>query len=260
MLSKYLKPFHIENKYLIRIGPKFDGGYIIDKRIINLTKKIITCGLNDDWEFEKNFLKIKKECEIIAYDHTVNNKFWIKRFKKDIINFFLFRKLSYRKIINIFKYIDYNFFFRNKTKHHQLKIGLQNIENREITLSKILHKHKDIILKIDIEGDEYKVLNTILENSKKINCLLIEFHSVNKNLSLIEKFIEDNSDLKLIHIHGNNYAGNNNMGDPNIIELTFTNVKKIKFGLTKTSRSYPIHLLDYKNHPKKDDFSLKFKD
>ena len=35
--------------------PKTDGGYIVDKRIFNKTDTLITCGLNDDWEFEKNF-------------------------------------------------------------------------------------------------------------------------------------------------------------------------------------------------------------
>ena len=77
MLPKHLKPFHINNEYLTRVGPKLDGGYILDKRIIDITEKIITCGLNDDWEFEKHFLKINPSCEVMAYDHTVNKKFWI---------------------------------------------------------------------------------------------------------------------------------------------------------------------------------------
>ena len=65
MLPKHLKPFHINNENLTSVGPKLDGGYILDKRIINITEKIITCGLNDDWEFEKHFLKINPSCEVI---------------------------------------------------------------------------------------------------------------------------------------------------------------------------------------------------
>ena len=56
MLPKFLKPFHISKSNLIRIGPKTDGGYIVDKRIFNRTDTLITCGLNDDWEFEKALL------------------------------------------------------------------------------------------------------------------------------------------------------------------------------------------------------------
>ena len=70
MLPKFLKPFHVSKSNLIRICPKTDGGYIVDKRIFNKTDTLITCGLNDDWEFEKSFLKKNKNSKIFAYDHT----------------------------------------------------------------------------------------------------------------------------------------------------------------------------------------------
>ena len=59
MLPNILKPFKSKRYNLLRVGPKKDGGYIIDKRVINKSKTIITCGLNDDWEFEKHYLKIQ---------------------------------------------------------------------------------------------------------------------------------------------------------------------------------------------------------
>ena len=34
MLPSDLRPLKIEEKNLIRIGPKIDGGYVIDKRVI----------------------------------------------------------------------------------------------------------------------------------------------------------------------------------------------------------------------------------
>ena len=36
MFSRKLKPIFVDNKYLLRLGPQRDGGYIIDKRIINI--------------------------------------------------------------------------------------------------------------------------------------------------------------------------------------------------------------------------------
>ena len=91
MLPKFLKPYQINNSNLIRIGPKRDGGYVIDNRIIKKTDNLITFGLNDDWEFEKEFLKKNTNCNLHAYDHTINNRFWIKRFKKDIIHLLLLK-------------------------------------------------------------------------------------------------------------------------------------------------------------------------
>ena len=46
MLPKILKPFHSDKSNLVRIGPKKDGGYVIDKRVIEKSEVIITCGLN----------------------------------------------------------------------------------------------------------------------------------------------------------------------------------------------------------------------
>ena len=122
MLPKFLKPYHTKKSNLIRIGPNTDGGYVIDKRIINRTRTIITCGLNDDWEFEKDFLKKNNKCEIIAYDHTVNQKFWKERFLKDFLSLILLKKIKLNKIIDVFKYVDYLFFFRKNIKHIEKKI------------------------------------------------------------------------------------------------------------------------------------------
>ncbi len=260
MLPNFLKPYHLENDKLIRIGPKLDGGYVIDKRSIPLTKVIITCGLNDDWEFEKSFLKMNKGCNVIAFDHTIDKKFWINRIKKDIKHFFLLKKIRLRKIIKIFSYLDYINFFKNKNEHHIIKIGTQNINYKEVTISKTLENYENVILKIDIEGDEYKILNQVTDNSKKINTLIIEFHNIHKNMDSIKKFIDSNNLLKLIHIHANNFAGKNNEGDPNVLELTFVNIEKISLNLIKTQKNYPLKGLDYKNTHRKNDFFLKFND
>ena len=84
MLPDFFKPTKSLRSNLVRIGPKRDGGYVIDKKVTKKTKKIITCSLNDDWAFEKNFIQNNKECAIQAYVHTVNNKFWIKNAKSNV--------------------------------------------------------------------------------------------------------------------------------------------------------------------------------
>ena len=113
MLPKIFKPYKSFKRNLVRIGHKTDGGYVIDKRVIKKSNTIITCGLNDDWEFEKDFLKFNKNCKIIAYDHTVNKEFWNKRFKKNLIDLLKFKKLNIKKIIDIFKHYEYRSFFKN---------------------------------------------------------------------------------------------------------------------------------------------------
>ena len=57
MIPSFLKPYHTNLSNLIRIGRESDGGYVIDKRVIYKTKTIITCGLEAEWSFEKEFQK-----------------------------------------------------------------------------------------------------------------------------------------------------------------------------------------------------------
>lgn len=258
MLPLFLKPYNVEINDLIRIGPNSDGGYVIHKDSIHLTKKIVTCGLYDDWKFEKNFKKLNKNCSIDAYDHTIDKSFWVKRFKKDIIHFFIFKKLRLSKIIKIFDYLDYKRFFTNDNKHFLKKVVKNSKMENEISMSNILTDVDDIFLKVDIEGYEYDILEDITKKSEKIISLIIEFHNLDKNLNKIENFISKNKSLKLIHIHGNNFKGTDLNGNPNDIELTFVNREKINVSDEKTERKYPIIGLDYKNLRRKDDINLKF--
>tara|TARA_B100001250_G_C19783664_1_gene783055 strand:+ start:199 stop:978 length:780 start_codon:yes stop_codon:yes gene_type:complete len=258
VLPKYLKPLHVKKSNLMRIGPKTDGGYIIDKRILGNNNILVTCGLNDDWEFEKDFIKKNGDVSIIAFDHTVNNEFWIKRFKKDFISLLLLKKLSLNKILDVFKYIDYRIFFRKNKIHYRKKIVNKCKNNNQISISKILKPLKNVVLKVDIEGDEYKILNDIKKNSKKIIFLIIEFHNIHKNLVKIKKFL-DNLDLKVIHTHANNYGGINKKNIPKVLELSLINSKIIKIKNIYSKRKYPIVNLDYKNFKRRDDIKIKFK-
>tara|TARA_B100001989_G_C24534961_1_gene463789 strand:- start:308 stop:1090 length:783 start_codon:yes stop_codon:yes gene_type:complete len=258
MLPSFLKPYNVKTENLIRIGPKSDGGYIVHKDSINLTKKIITCGLNDDWKFEKNFTKLNNHCFVEAYDHTIDKDFWYQRFKKDIIHFFLLKKLRLSKIIKMFDYIDYKIFFKKKNIHFLKKVVRNSKKEDEISLTNIINNFEDIFLKIDIEGNEYEILPEVTKHSEKIISLIVEFHDIDSNLDKIEKFIIENKFLKLIHIHANNYKDINTNGNPNDIELTFVNKNKINISNERSQKSYPIHGLDYKNLKRKKDIELKF--
>ena len=230
MLPKIFKPYHLDKSNLIRIGHKKDGGYVIDKRVIDKTDIIITCGLNDDWGFEKDFINKNKNSRVEAYDHTVDNKFWLNRLAKDLIHFLKLKKNTPNKILDIFKYLGYLSFFRGKNKHYMKKIVSQKeYENKQVTLSEAIGNNDNILLKIDIEGDEFKILSEINENIDRINLLIIEFHNLclPQNLKQVENFIE-NTALKNIHINANNYAMVDENGIPQVIEMTFINPKGLK--------------------------------
>ena len=101
---------------------------------------------------------------------------------------------------------------------------------------------KNFFLKIDIEGSEYRILDQIIKNSKKINGLAIEFHDFDLHQNVIEKFVNE-LDLKLVHIHVNNYGTINSDGIPSTIELTFSSREFISNDLNN-DKVYPVVNLD----------------
>ncbi len=60
-----------------------------------------------------------------------------------------------------------------------------------MSIKEILNKKQNIILKIDIEGDEYKILGTVNNECHKINLLIVEFHNISKNIGMIKKFLSN---------------------------------------------------------------------
>ena len=117
---------------------------------------------------------------------------------------------------------------------------------------------KDIVLKVDIEGDEYKVLKEINKNFNKLNLVIIEFHNLKKNLKKIKNFI-NKSKLRNIHINANNYGMVDEKGIPQVIEMTLINPKKFKIKKQKTTRNYPIKGLDYRNYKRGPEIQISFK-
>ena len=84
MLPKEFKPIFIENNELVRLGSAHDGGYVTPKQTILSSELLVSLGISDNWDFEKDFVKISKE-SVYAYDHSIHTNFWFFRFKKDLL-------------------------------------------------------------------------------------------------------------------------------------------------------------------------------
>ena len=258
MLPNFLKPYHTNFSNLIRLGRKSDGGYVIDKRVINKTNLIITCGLEAEWSFENQFQKYNKNSKILAFDHTVDKRFWLNRFSRDFISLIFLKKVNLNQILELFKFVEYLFFFRGKNKHFLKKIvSKKTNNNNQITITDAIGNNTNIVLKIDIEGDEYKILKEINKNFDKLNLVIIEFHNLQKNVKKVKNFISQTK-LKNIHINANNYGMVDEFGIPQVIEMTLINPNKFKIKHKKTRRKYPIKGLDFKNRKRGKEIHITF--
>ena len=83
MLKSFLKPKKKFN--LIRLGNKFDGGYLVDKNSILSSKNLLSFGINDDWSFEKDFLKYQN-IPLYAFDYSIGKYVFFIRFLESLQN------------------------------------------------------------------------------------------------------------------------------------------------------------------------------
>jgi hypothetical protein len=220
-LPKILQPFECID--LIRVGKDYDGGYLVNSEDMLKTSQLISLGVGPDWSFEKQFVKIN-DCSVVAYDEKIDSP-----------------DDEYR-----------NFFVGNK-KHILKNIG-HNFNN--VPFENIIQEH-DIFLKCDIEGAEYDLFSKLIEYSSSFVGMIIEVHNLNERNNLADLFnLISKLNQKLVHIHVNNYFyyKKENSAIPDILELTFSSSKNIKYN---SHLSLP-HRLDMPNNPNDMEFQINF--
>ena len=131
-------------------------------------------------------------------------------------------------------------------------MGLNVASSSHCTFLEVINKtnHKNIFLKVDIEGSEYRFLEDIVANSERITAMVIEFHNCDIHLQEIHDFLQKFS-LNLVHIHANNMALttlDNNL--PLVLELTFSKNAKLLESFTLP------HKLDMPNSKYSDEYEI----
>ena len=112
---------------------------------------------------------------------------------------------------------------------HRKKLGA-NEDNSYITIDRLLstYKSKDYILKMDIEGNEWKILSSLQSATiYKFRQIIIEFHDLfdMAQLGLIQKALDNLLKTHLpVVVHPNNIGGYciiDNIIFPNVLETTW---------------------------------------
>ena len=261
-LPKYFQPKFTSK--LIRLGRNNDGGYVVSEDAIKASDSLYSFGLDDDWSFEKSFYALNNS-KVYVYDSSVTLIYWIK---KNILNFrdLIFFKKNLKDFLKyIFIFFKYNYFFDNKKKFHIKKHvssdryikNVKNKVNNEINFKEIFNsENKNIFLKIDIEGNEYKILDDIIKFQKRFTGITIEFHSCDLMMDAIKFFLK-NLKMDLIHLHVNNFSEITKKKIPTVIEMTFS---KRKFNFKRRKKiKYPIKGLDQPNDKRSSDKKINFK-
>lgn len=196
---------------LVRIGPSGDGGYVLSRRALAATQRLISMGLNDDWRFEEAFINATGK-PFVVFDGTVDRIFW---------RMYAARMMAHLRPWRAAKYLSYRRFFSRKGAEHRIEmIGYDN--GSSISLTTILEQYKeaDLLLKIDIEGWEMRILDQIVSNKDRFTGVVMELHDIDLHRDRIDRFLGSMTNFDLVNITANNYGGVDDRGDPLVIEIS----------------------------------------
>lgn len=227
-LINNLKINQTHGALLKRFGSEFDGGYIL----ADLQKrydKLISFGVGDNIDFEVSLAGVVEEIEL--FDHTVEN-----------LPVFL-----------------------ENAKFH--KMGLSNLKSSQfVNLEQVTPPGtNNLILKIDIEGDEWESLLDV-----KSDCLnayaqiVLEIHDLHKidDPKLLKVYIQVLQSLHLAHelifVHGNNWSQVKLVRGylfPDVLEVTFLRRDLVPLGKQDSSFLESLHA---PNNPMNEDLKLSF--
>lgn len=222
---------------MIRIGnPETDGGYVIPQMIADSVDGLLSFGIGDDWAFDSHFKQLRPDCEIHAYDSTVE--------------FDLFTQEQLE---------SYNNTYQGLVKHYKENIGKQFIRSEFTEFSTAFERlnKNNIFVKMDIEGGEYTLTKDILDHKDSIAGLVIEYHGAasTSRHCFLEELPVLTEHYDVVHIHANN-SGPVINNFPDYLELTF--VRKNLVNIDTTRLDTYIEGVDKPCSLFLDDYKIKF--
>jgi FkbM family methyltransferase len=158
-------------------GSAYGGFYVVPERLSD--KSIVySFGIGEDISFEKDIIE-KHGCQVFGFDPTPKSISWVKQ--QQLPGNFTFQEYG---IGTKTKDVSFNL-PKNKHNVSGSVIGHDGLNTEDTILvpmrcfSDIVteSEHRRIdILKMDIEGSEFDVIDSILSSSVEISQILIELH------------------------------------------------------------------------------------
>ena len=186
-MIKKIKYFLIGHYILtpqIKLAKKWFGGkygcFYVYPSNLNENSIIYSVGIGEDISFDLDIIS-KFNCKVFAFDPTPKSITWVKNNVLDSNKNFIFHEYGISAKSGFF-----DFYLPKNTNHvsgsivKNSNVDISNSIKLEFrTISKVIEEleHNKIdLLKIDIEGEEYEVLKSILIENIYISQIVVEFH------------------------------------------------------------------------------------
>ena len=242
---------------LIRLGNWTDGGYVVPYSAIASADALISCGINRDWSFEKAFHDVNPSAVIHAYDHTISLQMFRREFFRGLRKGLIGKHSPAAMAQRLWLWRDFRAFFGGPARHFEEKI-VSRASDGEATIDKTFSRVSGcsrIFLKVDIEGDEYSVVEAMMRHASRTVAIAIEFHNTATMRDGFCRAVQElQREFEIVHLHGNNCGVAADDGLPRVLEMTF--IRRSGARLPKRTE-LPIPI-DRPNSPNRPDFKLRF--
>lgn len=156
----------------------FYGGFYVCPTLLSKKSIIYSFGIGEDLSFSHSIIK-KNQCSVYGFDPTPKSINWVKKQKlPKEFNFHNYGIGCKTELINFYLPKNENHVSGSTVQHEN--VDTENFTKVQIKsfndITKELNHSKIDVLKMDIEGSEYDVINSILNSTILIDQFLIEFH------------------------------------------------------------------------------------
>ncbi|WP_452224254.1 FkbM family methyltransferase [Lacinutrix chionoecetis] len=216
--KKLEQDFLVNDPEIFRFGSLDDGGYYLKPSTLKKAEVLFSGGISSNLEFEYDVFRFNPDVKILMVDPTISGpKLLLKGFAR-----LFFRKKD--KIRYIFNAFIFNYLIRTDRCKH-LKLWLNKEQSILQLLKETFNIEKNVLLKLDIEGSEYELLDEIISNKHIFSAMVFEFHDLDTKHHLVLDFIKQcSTTFKMVHLNVNPSGGFvNNL--PKCIELSLEKIK-----------------------------------
>jgi hypothetical protein len=258
-------PFECDD--LIRIGSRFDGGYVHSFATVKNSRALLSFGIDQNWDFEKDFQLTSKCREVHAYDNSINRRTFLqpvyRECLKKIKQIRKFKSSKQRIVARpLSRLLDFCATFSGDNMFMQRTISSDTGPGQS-TLTECLSRLKcteNIFLKCDIEGGEYEIIDDLVLHADRLSGLIIEFHNIaEKPDTFLGAVYKISKRFRCIHSHINNHERINQLNCmPVVVEMSFSNQNEFKNSPHKSRANYPIVGLDFPNNPAVGEIPITF--
>ena len=168
------------------IGSKY-GGYCLCLDKITENSVVYSFGVGDDISFDLSMIE-KFGVNVFAFDPTPKSINWLKtQNTPKEFHFFEYGIADYDGTAKFDppenpKHVSFKMIDRSTTVKNAIDCKVYKLKS---ILNMMNHKKIDV-LKMDIEGAEYAVINDLIVSDTEIHQLLIEFHHRFKHIGILE--------------------------------------------------------------------------